>query len=368
MLPKDYQNLYKFLKFYQKIKKAIAKELTKYNSGLLESEEHTIIKELLANFTDLNSDGKCLRGTIIALAYLNANNSYHNDYYLPLAVAYETFQTSILIHDDIIDNDNYRRGKKTIPYRYHEKNNNSNSNSNFKITLKDIANSLGICIGDLGFYLSNSIISKNYYTNPQFPELLNYYNEIVINTIKGEILDVELPFQAKYQNYQTKEKDILEIYKLKTAYYTITGPFKLGLILSGKKLSSNLELALNNLGIAFQIKDDILGIYGKTTKTGKSNSSDISEYKQTILYTNTINNPLYKDKLLNYYGKKVITGKDQEEVKKIFKSSGSYDYALSKMQELFTKSRKIIIKDNNITSNTKDILLGFITYLELRER
>jgi geranylgeranyl pyrophosphate synthase len=360
-LPEDYKNFYKFFEFYKKIKEKIVKELNKYNNSLLVLEENKIIRELLDYFTNLNRDGKCLRGVLIALAYLDVKN---DDDYLPLVVAYETFQTSILVHDDIIDNDNYRRGKKTIPYCYYEKYNEVEDKDNLKL----VANSLGICMGDLGFYLANKIIYKNYYNSLYLRDLLDCYNEIVINTIRGEVLDVELPFKARTQEYQTKEDDVWEIYKLKTAYYTITGPFELGLVLSGRSLSSNIKLALNNLGIAFQIKDDILGVYGKSSKTGKSNSSDIVEFKQTILYTYTVNNSLYKDKLLEYYGKNLLEEKELEEVREIFKVSGAYDYAKAKIEELFKDSRDIINNDKTLSSNTKDIILGFITYLELREK
>lgn len=60
------------------------------------------------------------------------------------------------------------------------------------------------------------------------------------------------------------------------------------------------------LGIAFQIKDDLLGIFSDTSSIGKD-CSDISEYKQTLLYYYAINNSKYGDELLKYYGKKDLS-------------------------------------------------------------
>ena len=79
----------------------------------------------------------------------------------------------------------------------------------------------------------------------------------------------------------------MEIYRLKTAWYSIIGPFSLGMVLanySDEEIKKMQEL-LYNLGIGFQIKDDILGIFGDEKELGKSASSDVSEFKQTILYS-----------------------------------------------------------------------------------
>lgn len=368
LLDEDEKNLYHFITFYQKTKKLLEKEIKEYNEKFLIKGDNPIIKDLIRNFNNLNSDGKYIRGTLIALSYLD-NNFNNDNYYLPLAISYEIFQTAILIHDDIIDKANYRRGKETIPYHYNQIfKTYSNQTENFLQDSSNISNFLGLCIGDLGFYLANQVIYEKYYENPNFSELLKVYNQIVIDTIKGEILDVKLPFDAKYNNNLTKEEEIVEIYRLKTAHYTILGPYMLGITLNGFEISNNLKKALENIGIAFQIKDDILGIYSNSEIIGKSNFSDIIEYKQTLLYSYTLSNPNYKDKLLKYYGKSNITNNDLEKVRQIFKNSGSYDYAIEKMNNLFEKAKSLIKKDKTITVKTKQILLGLIIYLQIREK
>ena len=178
-----------------------------------------------------------------------------------------------------------------------------------------------------------------------------------------------LPFVGKYDSkYNVIEKDIMEIYRLKTAWYTITGPLALGMTLGGAsdKAITSLEKLAEPLGIAFQIKDDILGIYSSAKKMGKNNS-DIEEYKQTILYSYTINTE-YKDELLKYYGKNTLTEKDVEKVREIFTKSGAYDYAIKKQEELFNESKELIRINRSMKKDYKNILQGFITYLELRDK
>lgn len=358
----EYRCLLEFIIYYNKKLKDINKSIEKYNKSFIKDDNKLIINAV-NKFINMNSGGKCLRGCLIDLGYkLSGENNNYSD---ALGVAYETFETSILIHDDIIDNATLRRGKETIPITY---------KNDYKEILKPENNtpdSLGICIGDLGIFYTNQIILENYKNDKNLYNILSYYNDIVINTIKGELLDVELPFIEEYNNKnKLREEDIMEIYKLKTSWYTVIGPFCLGMILGNQKKKDIklFESILEPLGIAFQIKDDILGIFSKNEVLGKSVYSDIEEFKQTILYSYIkINKPKYLNKLLQYYGKKNIDKEDASKVQNIFIESGALEYATNKMNELFLQT-KTSISNISINTEVKNILLGLITYLELREK
>lgn len=354
----DCKNLIDFYQFYINEKAIFEKEIEVFNLKNID-KNNSIIYDAINKFNAINNGGKYLRAMLISLGYKIFGGKDEN--YIPLAISYETFQTSILIHDDIIDEATIRRGKETIPITYlHE----------FKNKNESIANSLGLCIGDLGFYFANQIIIENYKNNANIIDIFDYYNKVVINTIKGEILDVKLPYDTKYENKeQIKESNIMDIYRLKTAWYTIIGPFCLGAILAGKKEKINdFYEILENVGIAFQIKDDIIGIFGDEKEIGKSTNSDITENKQTILYSYVYENcPKYYQKLDKIYGNKKITTQEIEEVKEIFIKSKSLDYANNKMNILFEKSKNKI-KEMNLKGEYKSILLGFIEFLKIREK
>jgi len=366
----EYKNLTSFYLFYKNEVKKIEKEINKWNKSFINKKDNILVKDAMNKFVFMNSSGKYLRALLIALGYFIATKKDDNSY-LPLAAAYETFQTSILVHDDVIDNAELRRGKKTIHQKYIEKFD--------KYDLKDecfeekkinTGNSIGICIGDIGFYIANNMIVESYMNNPNLGKVLKYYNDIVINTGKGELIDVVLPFNEQYYSKnKCLEKDILEIYNLKTSWYTIVGPCSLGMILGGNsdRVVESVIKALSPLGIAFQIKDDILGIYGNVKNIGKSNISDIIEYKQTILYSYVVNNTEYKDELKKYYGKSNLTEEELCKVREIFDKSGAKQYAIDKMNDLFTESKKLVVKNRNIPTYYKEILSGFITFLEIRD-
>lgn len=357
---KEYANLLEFFIYYKTKLKEFETELKKINKSFLENDNPIVI-DAINKFINMNGDGKFLRGCLIDLGYKLTKN---DDYAKTLSLAYETFETSILIHDDIIDNAHLRRNKETIHETYKDefkKYNVENDNTN---------TSLALCIGDLGFFYTNEMITKKYKNDKNLAKLLSYYNNIVIKTIKGEIIDVALPFIEKNDKEHTlHEEDIMEIYRLKTSWYTVVGPFVLGMILGNSKAKDieTFEKVLEPLGIAFQIKDDILGIYSSKEILGKSVYSDIEEFKQTILYSYIkINRNDLLEELLKYYGKS-ITEEESKKVQKLFEDSGALEYATNKMNEMFNEVYTNI-KSIDIKEYTKNILLGLILFLRLREK
>ena len=356
----EFSHLLEFMIYYKNKRKEIDTELKKFNKSL-KPNNNKLINDTINKFLNINSGGKYLRGCLIDLGYkINKSDNYAKY----LSVAYETFQTAILVHDDIIDNAILRRGKETIHYTYEKEFEKYSSN-------ESVDKNLALCAGDIGFYYAYELIVKKYKNDKNLPKLLSCYNNIVINTIKGEILDVYLPFKEQYdKNNVLKEDDIFEIYKLKTSYYSIVGPFVMGMILGGSKQKEldKMSNILEPLGYSFQIKDDILGIFSSNNILGKSVYSDIEEFKQTILYSYIkLNKPDYYKELLKYYGKKDLDENDIKKVQKIIIDSGSLDYANNKLDELFFKTKEQV-KFLNINEYVKNILLGFITYLELREK
>ena len=207
---------------------------------------------------------------------------------------------------------------------------------------------MALCLGDMGFYLALQVIVKNYRNNKNLDRVLEYYNDVAIKTCEGEMVDVILPFYEEYFGCEDDiESHVMEIYRLKTAWYSVVGPYCLGAILGGcdEEEVHKLEDALLGLGIAFQIKDDLLGIYGDETHIGKSITSDVSEFKQTILYAYTVNTS-YKDELFKYYGKNIDVSL-MDQVRQSFQSILDLDF---------------------LDIENKKILLGFAEYLRVRSK
>jgi len=361
----NYKYLLSFMLFYKERLQELLNNQKTINDNLKNNTYNENIENVIDDFIDLNQDGKYIRATLIALGYYLAKGEINKDY-LNLAYAYEMFQTSVLIHDDIIDNAKIRRGKETIPRRICRKYLNEKNNKYYHGDVLTLANSIGICSGDLGFYEANKLIIENYSNKQNFAKILELYNDIIIKTIKGEMLDVILPFNGKYNISETKEKDILDIYHLKTSWYTIIGPFFLGYILGDKEKTKELESILNKIGLCFQLKDDILGIFSNSDTIGKSNTSDIEEYKQTILYSHIINTS-YKNEFLKIYGKKNITEVELKKIRELLVSSGSYDYAKNYLDDLYSEVLNEI-DEIDLIEEGKNIIKGLLIYINIREK
>ena len=365
---KKMEVLYNFLKYYLSVKDKFTLKMEDYNDLFVKGYTNRFLEEALEQFVSSNKGGKFLRASLIALGYQSFGKD--DDKYLPLGIALEIFQTSILIHDDIIDKADKRRGLDTIPIKYQKiYSDNIKEGNDFESKRKDIGNSMALCLGDLGFYLALQIIVKNYRNDKNLDRVLEYYNDVAIKTCEGEMVDVVLPFYEEFYGEEDDlESHVMEIYKLKTAWYSVVGPYCMGAILGGldDEKVHKLEDALINLGVAFQIKDDLLGIYGDEKHIGKSVTSDVSEYKQTILYAYTINTE-YKDELLKYYGKDISVC-DMDKVKEIFDKSGAREYANKTMDKLFKDSFNDILDLDFLDLDKKKLLLGFAEFLKVRSK
>ena len=422
-----------FRKFYSASSARLISGTEAYNR-ILAKEKNPLLRPLFADAADLNSGGKMLRGVLVNLGYRIAGgeNEAGSD---ALALALEIFQTGILIHDDIIDRASLRRGKKTFHVRYAE------SLRGRGIwppaagdSLEGAAASAALCAGDLMIYEANLKIAEAYAGHPRLAEIMAEFDRIVIETIRGEMLDVILPYEtqnlplpgtpekpeaghtasaktdsaktdsaktdsaktvsaeiasAKTDSVRTAsankipaenapgknpgilEKSVFDIYHLKTSRYSVVGPLHLGMLLGGASEHElkTIDSLADDLGVAFQIKDDLLGIFAEEENLGKNVGSDISEFKQTILYAYVREHDAEAfRKLLKFYGKKKVTKKDLEAVRAIFTDSGAKAYAEKKMEECFARAGRKLGKAAFLKEEDRAICRGFIDYSGARKK
>ena len=376
------RNLEAFRKFYEETYKRLEKKTHTYNRSL-KKDDNPIIRPFMEDLADLNQGGKMLRGMLVVFGYQIARHARGaSDIDLPvsdaLAQTFEMFQTGVLVHDDVIDNAAQRRGKITVHRRYEHRLDVRDIQMVSGIEKpQEIAKSVGICVGDLGIYYANKLLADSYGSDPALGQLISYFDDIVIQTIRGELLDVVLPYEiqdpgiGEEERAKLLEKSIYDIYFLKTAGYSVIGPLHLGMILGGAepKEMAALDRCARDIGIAYQIMDDILGVFADPKILGKDVGSDVAEYKQTILYmyVRTMK-PEFAEELLQYYGKKHVTSRDIEQVQRIFEESGALAYAQSVLADHFESAERKISRMKFMDAEDKKILRGFISYCKGRRK
>ncbi len=331
------------VKIENKINEILDKEIEKYG-------DNEFIKESLKELKRLSGSGKRVRGYLIKLGQMLFGKD--DDSYIDLAAAIEIFQTAILIHDDIIDEADKRRGMDTINAKYKG----------------HIGVAKGICIGDLGFFISYRIINNANITKELKDEIVKIYSKTLHNTVNGEIVDVELPLKSLDYHKNMDEKIIYDIYVNKTAWYTIIGPILIGAASAGASTEDKEKLIEmgTNLGIAFQIKDDLLGLYSNTNKMGKT-LNDIKEGKQTIIYKYAIDNANKEELevIKNYYGNSNVTDEESNIIIELFDKLGARKNAEKLVKEYTDKGIDII---NDMEIKNKELFISFADYLLKREK
>ncbi len=350
-----------YMLFQREAAGQLAAELDSFNAGL--GHQNQTIDCFLHSFAAVNRGGKNIRGTLVALGYKLAGGE-DVAASRPLGLAVELFQTAILVHDDIIDHADMRRGLPTVPAQFRAR---------YKGTPQaaDVGNSIGICAGDVGFYLANALLCSRYATAPQFPDVMSYFSQMALNTMYGEVLDVVLPFEARQGLAQGPRQDsVMEIYRLKTAWYSVAGPLCLGMLLAGAsqgRVRPMEELAID-LGIAFQIKDDLMGIFSEEIDLGKP-MSDIAEYKQTLLYAYVHDKrPEFSPELEEHYGRSPLAAQDVAAVRALFTQSGAKACAEETMDSLFCTAREKLERLDFLAEEDAALLRGFCNYLQFRTK
>jgi len=250
----------RFKDYLDKTALEINKELEKFfNSWREELHQYTKSIDALNDlFVDANQGGKRIRGSLIKLGFLLYGGKDLKEI-TKIAAAYEVFQTALLIHDDIIDQDLERRGKKTIHARL------GNGHR---------AKSLALLLADMGYFLAFRVIAES--------KIAKLFSETAIVITVGQILD-----------FEKLEKEKVDL--LKTAKYTVTSPLKIGATLAGanKTQLKLLEEFGDNLGIAYQIKDDFLdgddeSREGEMVRLLKKSKAKIGKIAKGDEYTNLL--------------------------------------------------------------------------------
>jgi geranylgeranyl diphosphate synthase, type II len=176
----------------------------------------------------------------------------------PIAMAVEVFHNFTLVHDDIMDAAPLRRGQPTVHHRY--------------------GINAGILSGDAMLITAYRYLEKTP-EHEALPALLQTFNEVALEVCEGQQYDMD--FETR-QDVSIPE--YLRMIELKTAAL-IGGSLELGAIAAGAGRSDreNLRNFGRQIGIAFQLQDDILDTFGDPDKVGKKPGGDIAQNKKTFL-------------------------------------------------------------------------------------
>ena len=280
--------------------------------------------------------GKNIRGALTKLGY-ECFGGKDEKAILEASLMVEITHAFLLMHDDIMDQDSLRRGMPTIHTQYENLHQERYSKGNPK--------HYGICmaldLGDAGFALSHLILADAKFSAEIKERVLRRFNEQILTTAFGQAIDILYEHQDK-----VAEEDVMKVHHYKTANYTITGPLQYGALFagaSGKEIQKIEKYGLP-VGIAFQLRDDELGLFSDEEKLGKPIGSDIRENKNTILHLKSLELAGREDKkFLKYaYGNRNLMADEVRKVQEITMESGALSYSQKLARELVEKGKKFV--------------------------
>lgn len=193
------------------------------------------------------------------------------------AAALEHFQSWMLVHDDIIDHSEERRGGPTLHRGLAEQ----HRRTGMEGDAEAYGNGIAITLGDLEEPFTVDALLRVPVPAERRLAAVAEYVRMTRATAYGQLLDIQ---NGARPVPDVTEADVLRVHELKSAVYTVAAPLRLGALLGGGRPALCTELGAigTDLGIAFQLRDDILGAGLAPDATGKS-ANDLVEGKRTLL-------------------------------------------------------------------------------------
>ncbi len=307
-------------------KKAIDADIEVYAEHVRETTRKlygpTIVEAETEVFLDiLSRGGKRLRGALVMAGYEMCGGK-DRKMIVQAARAIEMLHAYMLIIDDIQDRSSLRRGKPSahkMVEAYHHK-------RKLKGDAAHTGISLALMAGMAGAHAAQAILA-NLDADPLLRlKALSITNRTMGITAHGQTLDILNELVDAPQ-----PEDIERVLEWKTALYTVINPLHVGMVLAGVECEVTTAITPygQHVGRAFQITDDILGIYGNEKDLGKTPGDDIREGKGTLLveYALTHGKAADKASLRRCLGNPKLTNEEFEGCRRIIKDSGALVHA-----------------------------------------
>jgi len=221
------------------------------------------------SLSDYLSEGKRFRALFAVLGFLGADGKLSSEIFRAVS-ALELLQASALIHDDLIDDSDTRRGKAAIHKQFAIKHG------------EKFGTSAAILIGDLALIWSEQVLQNSGIKQSKMSQFGQIFSEMRNELMAGQLLDI---FEQTQSGFSIERS--LKIARFKSGKYSIERPLHFGAALSDSSDLQNIYTVYSDFGLplgeAFQLRDDLLGIYGDPHITGKPAGDDLREGKKTAL-------------------------------------------------------------------------------------
>lgn len=300
--------------------------------GPIHKQYYSVVKEYLTR------GGKRLRPVLVVGGYkaVRGSDAPKNLYLASCSV--ELLHNGSLLHDDLIDHDETRRGGKTIHAYYRDWFRDKTSSSKDKA--EDFGMAMAILGGDSLLNMGAEVITSARLDAETTVRCLQYYQSAYHDLADGVLLEMNL-----VQQPQTPADIYLDMIRMKTAVL-LEKSLLIGGVIAGATTSQLGALSEfgTKVGQAFQIQDDILGSFGDEEVTGKPADGDIREGKKTLLVIEAFNRADSEQKrvMKDLLGKGDMSSEEVDSVRNVFRETGALDKARDTMEQLLDEGQSAL--------------------------
>ncbi|MGV2982941.1 polyprenyl synthetase family protein [Microbacterium sp. AGC85] len=283
----------------------------------------------------LASGGKKVRPRLLLDAYAALGGTDERAA-VDAACAIELLHVALVIHDDVIDRDLVRRGEMNITGRFA-------SEALLRGAPRREAHAWGeassLLAGDLMLTLAHSVLARLDVDESRRQALLDIFDDTVFESAAGEHHDVWLSLHLE----SATADDVLAMVDQKTAAYSFQAPLTLAAVLAGapSSLLEELTLIARRIGVIYQLRDDVLGVFGDERETGKSALGDLREGKETLLVSYARADPAWAT-VEPYFGDEGMSASEGESLRRVIEESGALLFVESLISERCTEVHALI--------------------------
>jgi geranylgeranyl diphosphate synthase, type I len=309
--------------------------------------------ELTVEFRRFSTTGKAVRGALLVLAYDLFGDGTARWAAIDAGAALEIVHSATLIHDDIMDRDDVRRGMMASHVRLAQGRD------------EHTGEALAINVGSCGFFMSYDLLSHLDLDANTYQDLLSYYSLTLTKLGLAQMQDVALASSQQLPSAADIERVLIE----KSGRYTFSLPLVMGAMIAGAHdRIVFLEEFGERIGFVFQVKDDELALFGDPQVTGKPVGGDVREGKKTLYWRALVDSVSDDDRaLLNVFGNRSASDEDIGAVLELFERSGARAAVSERIVET-ALSLKALLDEQDLTDEQRSAFHALIAWNLAREK
>lgn len=299
--------------------------------------------------------GKRMRPALLAAAYeAFGGEGGLERIELPM-IAIELLQVYLLIHDDWMDDDAVRRGGPAVHVALRE-----------RLGSTKLGDAAAILAGDLASAFAQDALLATPLPAEHVLRAARGYAALQEEVVSGQLAEMQATGQGTLG--PSPAPTVETIHALKTASYTVTGPLAVGALLAGADDTAAARLGNfgRPLGVAFQLRDDLLGIFGDPTATGKPVWNDIRQGKRTALVAEMRGDTKAEALLARVLGHTEAPDADVEAVVRLMETTGARARVEARVQELVGEARRALDTLALPAGRAREALAGAVVALAER--